>query len=355
MEPTANPAQMIQYIPQPVFLVKNGIITETNDAALNCQIKTGIPVCELITLGIEEYEAFSAGKLYLELKMGRAWVSICDDFHLFHIENSYSSSELRAFALAAQHLRMPLSNALSGTELLIQNEALHSDTALKAQLGQINQSLYQLMRAVCNMSDISQLGTTYSTKAEFINATSVFREIFEKAAMLTAETGHTLKFSNWEQDIECVMDAQLLERAVLNLVSNAIKFSPNGSKILAALKHNKNRLTLTVENDILDGQGGIYGNAFSRFLREPGIESGKLGIGLGMSVVSSAVSAHSGIVLLNQVRKNSVRISISLPVRTDLSPIMKSPVMLMGGYTGGIDSYLLELSDVLPSHFYESL
>lgn len=353
MEPKANPVQMIHYIHQPAFLVKDGIITQTNDAASSRQINTGIPVIELITSGAEDYEAFSSGKLYLGLKYGWAWVSVCDNAHLFCIDDSYSSPELRAFALAAQHLRMPLSNAISGTELLMQNETLQQNPEIKQHLGQINRSLYQIIRAVCNMSDVSQPGLNCNAKPEIQNVTSVFNEIFEKAAALTENAQRTLQFRSLKHCVDSAIDVQLLERAVLNLISNAVKFSPVGSTIQAALKLKGNRLTLTVKNSIQDGQTGIYGNAFNRFLREPGIESSQIGIGLGMTVISRAVSAHSGTVLLDTARKNGVQITVSIPIRTKCEPVLKSPIILLDGYTGGIDSYLVELSDVLPNHYYE--
>lgn len=353
MEPTANPIEIIQYIPQPAFLVKDGVVTQANAAATDRQIKIGTPVAELITLGAEDYEVFVSGKLYLELKSGRAWISICGDMHLFCIEDSFSSPELRAFALAAQHLRAPLSNAISGTELLLQNETLQQSTALKMQLGQINRSLYQMIRAVCNMSDVSQLGSSFGAKREIQNIAPVFDEIFEKAAALIEDAGRTLKFRGLKHGVDSAIDVQLLERAVLNLISNAIKFSPQGSTIQSVLKQNGNRLTLTVENRIQDGLGGMYGNTFSRFLREPGIESSQIGIGLGMSIVSHSVAAHRGTVLLDTSRKNCVKITVSIPIDTSYEPGLKSPMILLDGYTGGIDNYLVELSDVLPNHYYE--
>lgn len=354
MEPTANPEQLIQYISQPAFLVKNEIVIEANDAAKNNQIKIGTSVKEYITLGTAEYEAYSSGKLYLELKCGRAWVSNCNGIHLFCLDDSYSLPELRAFALAAQHLRTPLSNAVSGTELLIKDDSLQNDS-LKKQLGQINRSLYQLIRTVCNMSDISYLGTTGSIKTELQNATSVFSEIFEKAANLTENAERTLKFRSIKQTVLCAIDAQLLERAVLNLISNAIKFSPVNSTIQAALQHIENRLILTIENNIQDGITGLYGNAFNRFLRDPGIECGQIGIGIGMSIISRAVAAHGGTVLLNTSRKNSVKVMLSIPIRTNIEPVVQSEIVVVGGYTGGIDNYLIELSDVLPAHFYKTI
>ena len=355
MEPTANPLELIKYIPQPAFLVKDGVIIAVNPSASALLISEGASVSEMITLGASDYAAFKSGKLYLELKAGRAWGSVCDDAHLFCMEENYSSPALRAFALAAQHLRTPLSTAVSGAEILMQNDTMQENADLKQYVGQINRSLYQMLRAICNMSDISQLGAQINTKLELVNVSSVFDDIFEKAAHLARDSQRKLTFTGLKTNVDCAVDVQLLERIVLNLLSNAIKFSPTGDTIKSTLKLKDKRLTFTIENNIQDSNAGFYSNAFNRFLREPGIESGQTGIGLGMSVISRAVAAHNGTVLLDTTKKTGAKVAVSLPIRTEIKPELKAPAILLEGYTGGIDNFLVELSEVLPSNYYESV
>lgn len=354
MEQSVNPVDVLQYIPQPAFLVKEGMIINTNHAAQKFQITLGTQVKGIITQGAEDYAAFHSGKMYLQLICGPAWVSAYDQCHLFCMEESYSSPELRAFALAAQHLRMPLSSAVSNMELIAENKIIHQDPQLQQQLGQLNRSLYQMIREICNMSDVSQLGAAYNTKLAVQNVTAVFEEYFEKAASYSLEHGHTLNFKNLKQYVESAIDRQLLERAVLNLISNAVKFSPKGSEIRATLKKSENRLILTVENSLSANQFGLAENTFSRFLREPGIDTSEAGIGLGMSIISRAISAHSGTVLLNTTRRKSAKVTIAIPIRTNIEQHVESPTLLLGSYTGGFDSYLIELSEILPSCYYEA-
>lgn len=354
MKSTANPTDIIQYIPLPAFIVKSGAVIDVNDAARSLQISSGTPIVELITHGLEEYDALKTGKLYLQLKIGRAWVSVHDDIHLFCLEDNYSSPELKAFALAAQHLRMPLSNAVSSMELLTQNKTVLECAELKQQLGQINRSLYQMIRAVCNMSDVSQLGSIHGAHHQIQNVTAVFAEFFEKASEITKDSHRTLEFNNFKKNVNCAIDAQLLERMFLNLVSNAIKFSPSDSNIKVTLKHKENRLMLSVENSI-SNLGNAYSDAFSRFLREPGLDSSQTGIGLGMSIISQSVIAHQGTVLLNMAQKKRMKVTVSFPVNTTCQTEVRSPMLYPDSYTGGIDNFLVELSDILPSHYYEDV
>lgn len=353
MKPTANSIEMIDFMQQAAFLVENGVVIKINQAAANLNIQIGTPISELIILGADDYKTYKSGKLYLELRYGRAWVSNSNDTHLFCIENNFSLPELRALALAGQNLRLPLSNAMFTANSMLHSDAIQQNTELRQQLGMINRSLYQMIRDVCNMTDAAQINGSQNLKFEICDVAPVIEEILEKAATLTECTHKELVFKNLKGNIRCLIDVQLLERAILNLISNAIKFSPTDSVIEIALKHNNNRLALSVKNDVPAGQDSISGNEFSRFLREPGFENSQFGIGLGMSVICSVAAAHKGTVLLNISRKKTAIVTLSIPIRTESDTILKSPEVILGGYSGGIDTHLIELSGILPSSYYE--
>lgn len=354
MEPTANPFDIIQYIQTPAFIVnEDDVIIKTNDTAGRLGIKTGISVTSLITHGLDDYRHLTSGKLLIQLSIGQAWISIIEKQRVFCLEDRYPSPALRAFALVAQNLRSPLSNALSGTELLLQTESLQEDISLRQKLGEINRALYQMIRAISNMSDVTDMCSSFKTHFSIHDVTAIFDDFFEKAAKLVKSSNRILKFTNLKQELHLNVDPDLLERLFLNLISNAIKFSPEKSEIKVSLKKTDNRFSLIVENNILDGHTGVYGQAFSRFLREPGIESSKYGLGLGMLVISTVVSAHHGTVLMRSTPKTGVKITVTIPTRTSTTLQVKTPISFVEGYTGGIDNYLVELSDVLPSRYYE--
>lgn len=353
MQPTISAENTIEYIAQPAFLVKDNVVAAVNEAAARMQIKIGTSIHELITAGADEFSVFRSGKLYLALTAGNAWVSICDDAYLFCLEEIYSSAELKALALAAQHLREPLSNAMSGIDILKQNDALENNNALKQQVSSINRSIHNLLRSVCNMSDASPADIRYKANLQIQNAASVFAEIFEKLGNYTEEAGRSLKFIGLKKSVECAIDAQLMERAILNMVSNAIKFSPEGSTITATIKQTGNRLSVTIENPTSDNLRSMYSGTFQQYRRIPSIEDGLSGIGLGMSIISGIANAHNGTVLLDSGKKNVAKITVSFPIRTNIAPSVHSSIQLLGGYTGGIDAYLVELSDVLTNRYYE--
>lgn len=353
MEYMTDSAEMLSHLICPAFLVKDGVITEANSAAARRMINTGASVYSIITAGAEDYAQYSSGKLYLQLTSGGANVTTTQYGHLFCMESIYELPELQVLALAAQHLRQPLSTAMVNTDSLLQSSTIQQDENTKKQLGQLNRSLYQLTRAVSNMSDAALNGNARQPNLETRDAFIYFNELLDKIQSLVAQADRQLLFKGLKTSVNCMIDADLLERAVLNLVSNAIKFSEKGSSIGITLRSAGKQLRLTVENKGF--QNKMYQNLFSQFMREPGIEDGRHGIGLGLSIVRGAAVAHGGSVLLNISAKNSVQITLTISTEITATTIIKSPIKLIGGYSGGWDNYLIELSDILPDTLFESV
>jgi len=340
----------------PAFIVKDGIITDGNQAALQRQIQLNTNVSDLICIGKEEYAMYTQGKLCLTLCIENvqchATVTTIQDCHLFCLTSDYESPELRALALAAQQLREPLSKAMAGTDLLLPNTNLREDPEAAQNLAQINRSLHQLLRAVCNMSDAAHYTKAHRSNTQTADVVGIFDEVLDNAASLAAQSERVLVYSAPKQPIYCPADQEKLERAILNLLSNAMKFTPKGEVINAGLKQIGNRLFFTVENhyECADLKSG--NNMFTRYLREPGIEDGRCGIGLGMSIVHCVAAAHGGTVLIEHPENSAIKITMTLSVNQPIENIFRSPIKLPIDYTGGHDRFLLELSDVLPDSLF---
>ena len=340
----------------PAFLVVDGVITQVNDAAAQRSIAVDTIVDNLIVVGAEDYRELRSGQLYLQLNVcgvtTGAYVTKLGNGHLFCLNSAYQSPELRVLALAAQQLRSPLSSALLNADQLQNNPILQENPQATKQMSQLNRSLSQLLRAVGNMADAS--GAYIQPEQQTLcNATSVFDELMQKAAFALAKTNRELVFKKLEKPVHCPLDVNLLERAVFNLISNAAKFSQEGSVINASLRFQRNQLIFTVEDSgVATGSPQIQ-TAFNHFLREPGIDAHQYGIGLGMSIVLLAASAHRGTVLFNTNRTHGAKVALTIATDRTTPTILESPLSFVGGHTGGFDSLLVELSDVLPDSSYK--
>lgn len=357
MEQQTDCPAFLETIACPAFTVKDGIIHQANQAALQRQLPLGTPVRQIICIGAEDYDQFVSGRLCLTLCIQEiqynATVTAAEDAQLFCIESDYADPELRAFALAAQHLRGPLTSAMAGTELLLPSDPIQQDPRSQEQLAQINRSLHQLLRAICNMSDAAQYKRAQQGTMQLQDAAAVFDELLEKAAHTLSLVGHKLHYKVPQQSLYCMLDTEKLERAVLNLISNALKYAPGGSDIHADLRSSGKQLRFTLTSSF-SGDTQLSNDLYHRFLREPGLEDSRNGIGLGMSIVHSVAAAHGGTVLWDMPSSNEIRFTMTIKItKTDHATSLRSPVRLLSDYAGGRDHFLIELSDILPSDLFK--
>ena len=358
MEYASQITEILETLICPAFTVESGTIIHVNQAAQEHGVTPSAAVADLISTGAEEYTQYTTGKLCLTLSLQgipySATVTCNGSYHIFCLETEYVKPELRAFALAAQQLRGPLAAAMSGTEQLLPLAGIQDDKEAKQQLGQINRSLHQLLRAISNMSDTAQYANCLSAHLQVCELTGIFRETLEKSSSLAAAAQRTLKYTLPKQAVYGPCNQEKLERAILNLVSNALKYTLKGGTISATLRQTSNKLIFTIQDNGIGICPSIQSNIFARYLREPGLGDGKDGIGLGMSIVRSVAALHNGTVLMEQPENEGARLTMTIAVKPVSDAVLRTPVMLPIDYTGGRDKALLELADVLPPSIYEN-
>jgi two-component system, OmpR family, phosphate regulon sensor histidine kinase PhoR len=105
-----------------------------------------------------------------------------------------------------------------------------------------------------------------------------------------------------------------LERVVLNLVSNAVKFTPEGGSVTVSLDQDQDGTLLTVSDTGLGIPQDELPFVFDRFYRASvAIEQAIQGTGLGLAVVRSTVEAHGGTVAIASEPGRGTTVSITLP------------------------------------------
>lgn len=341
--------ELLQILESPAFAVDQGEIIFVNDKAQQRQITVGMPIESLFVTGKEAYAAFTDGRLHLQISVADtvwdACVTKTMGLDIFQMDRHISEPELRTLSLAAMQLRSPLNEIMALSERLLSDE--DSETKAKFQ-----RSLMAMQRLVGNMADAPRYNRNHVCVMQTQNVTAFFCEIMEKATQLLEQAGYHLTYFAPKGNIFSLVSAERLERAIYNLLSNAIKFSPVGSAITAKLEHCGETLLITIEDE---GEGlatAPSGNIFARYLREPTLEDSRHGMGLGLSYVCSAASAHKGTVLIRQPEGKGLSVTMTLAIRHK-RPGTLSSNPLMVDYSGGQDHALLELSECLPHTLYK--
>lgn len=345
MEDRKDAPDLLDLMVQPGFYVENLTIVRLNAAAEGLLLRPGMDIRPLIASGLEEYQAFQDGCLYLRLRLSRNGVGASvikqNGMDAFLLDTQECDSALQALSLAARELRDPLA------AIMVSTEALQGEDS---KLALLNRGIHQMLRMIGNMSDAGRAPSV--SRQETTDMDALFSEVFEKAAALAESAGVTVRYQGLEQPVWCLADREQLERAALNLISNALKFAPAGGSIDASLTKSGKMLRFTIRDDGPGFAQNLLGSVYSRYLRQPCIEEGRNGLGLGMVLVRTAAASHGGTVLIDRPDSGGARVTMTMAIRQNTSGILRSPIMRVD-YAGEQDHALVELADCLPAELYK--
>ena len=342
---------ILELVPNPGFCVRENRILKANLEAKNLSLAEGEDILPHLYTGREEYAAFSGGCLTLTLRVGNAvreaTVTRMGDMDVFLLDARTEPGELRTLALAARELRGPLTTVMAGVSRLTAGELCPEDRETAAG---VERGLYQLLRLIGNMSDAAS-GVPVP-RMEMLDVDALFREVLEKVGCLAKLSGVRLTYEGLEKPVNTLADSQALERAALNMLSNALKFTPAGGEIRASLTRQGRILCFRVCDSGPGIPEDVMQAMFRRYLRQPAIEDGRNGMGLGMVLIRAAASAHGGTVLVDRPEDTGTRVTLTIAIRQGGEAMLHSN-MLRVDYAGEQDHTLIELSDVLPASLYE--
>ncbi len=216
------------------------------------------------------------------------------------------------FSNISHELRTPLTLILGPIEdLLSRHDPI---TISSSELHLVHRNAMRLLKLVNTLLDFSRIeaGRTQATyqPASLDQVTtdiaSVFRSAIEKAGL--------------RYEVNCpdlgelvYIDLQMWEKIVLNLISNALKFTPSG-KIAVELKANGGMAQLTVEDTGVGIPKAELPKIFERFHRVEGT-SGRTheGTGIGLALVQELVKLHGGSISVESKDGAGTRFIVSIP------------------------------------------
>ena len=108
-------------------------------------------------------------------------------------------------------------------------------------------------------------------------------------------------------------DADALERVLLNLLGNAVKYSPSGSTVRVRARAVPGAVELEVEDEGRGIAPEALPRVFEPYYREPGAAAAAAGAGIGLAVVKSLVEAHGGTIRLDSAPGRGTRVTVHWP------------------------------------------
>jgi signal transduction histidine kinase len=193
----------------------------------------------------------------------------------------------REFVADASHeLRTPLTSVLANLEFLAETLDGEQGDAARSAL----RSSKRMRRLV---QDLLLLARADAQRPAQRQRLDVGRVVVEAAAELEpVADGHALTVDTSPAVVDGAPDE--LHRLALNLMENAIKHTPDGTRIHAAVGSENGHVLLTVEDDGPGIPEALREKVFDRFVRGEGDRGGSFG--LGLSIVRAVARSHGGTV-----------------------------------------------------------
>jgi signal transduction histidine kinase len=157
------------------------------------------------------------------------------------------------------------------------------------------------------------------------------REVYETAVILGEDAGLTLSLSALENGI-VMGDRTRLRQLLLNLITNAIKYTPRGGHVELAVTHKPNdEVAIAVRDTGIGISAGDQAHIFDRFWRADRARSRtseRGGFGLGLSIAQWIVQAHGGSINVQSRLGRGTVFSVLLPVVASepVPPASKPPI-----------------------------
>ncbi len=115
-------------------------------------------------------------------------------------------------------------------------------------------------------------------------------------------------------DCSVDVDADRLRRLFVNLLDNAIKFTPTGGKVTVTGRRENGTVEITVADSGIGVAADHVPSLFQRFYRVDAARSGREGAGLGLAICQSIVEGHRGTIGLESEPGRGTRVRVRLPV-----------------------------------------
>ena len=228
-----------------------------------------------------------------------------------------SEAMRREFVANVSHeLRTPITSIRSYAETLSENIGLVPQETEQEFLGVIVTESDRMTKIVQDLLTLSRfdVGSIEFKFEEFSFEKSV-RDVFN-AMLLEAQRRHhefTLDFKNDPGNIRG--DRARVEQVIMNFVSNAIKYTSDGGRIIITAGKNDDVVWVSVRDNGIGIPKEDINRVFERFYRVDKARSRESGgTGLGLSIASEIVSRHNGQIALQSRLGKGTTITMTLPV-----------------------------------------
>ena len=261
----------------------------------------------------------------------------------------YSEEELKLLTEVlpnvAREMRGAMANIYAAVDRLAPPRARERDAEADKNTSVFLQSYYKMYRIVGNMTDAPKLAERGKfTALANDDVVGVVRGVCERAEAPFTRKGVTLVFTSDKPGQIIAMDTELIERMMLNLLSNALKFTPRGGTVTVRVRVTERRVYLSVGDTGRGIAPDKLESVFDHFFDTDAMNPPPSGLGLGLALCRRIAEGHGGSIVVESAEGEGTTFTVALPNERATGMALREPRTT---YDGGFNRTLMELSDAL--------
>lgn len=214
--------------------------------------------------------------------------------------------------VASHELKSPVTSIKAYTEILLERLERSDDETSISLARKLDKQLDRLVDLIRNLLDTTKLAAgEILLHRECFNINSLIEEQIEVLQLVSDK--HTL-ILNTEDVLLISADRKLIGQVLTNLISNAIKYSPKGGKIIITTSETGNGIKVDVQDSGIGMPDAVREKIFDRYFRVSNpLTATSPGIGLGLFITAGIIRQHGGTISVESKEGAGSTFSFTLP------------------------------------------
>lgn len=261
---------------------------------------------EAVKLGAQD---FLPKKLINKSSLKRSIVHSMERNRLIQIQKEFDNLKTDFFYFASHEIRTPMSCIKSMLEIMKLKDLISPNQQYYFET--IGKEVDRLIDMVSNLMDLQQLehGLIVLNKETF-----PIKNLIDEVINLHSKYINDIKLDMKEENIEVYADYNKIKQVLINLVSNAIKYSPEGVDINITVEKQQNEVVISIKDKGIGIPEENIQDLFRKFSR---IYNKKqkdiLGTGLGLALCKEIVNSHRGKIWVTSVLEDGSTFYFTIP------------------------------------------
>ena len=239
-----------------------------------------------------------------------AWFGICTDIQDYMKELEKKDEFI---TLVSHELKTPVTILKTYTQIMLMNFEKEKNSEAIEHLLKMDNQIGKLTILISDLLDASKVN---AGKLNFNIEKFDFNELIKEIVDEMQQSAKTHQIETNPVNLELISgDRNRIGQVITNLISNAIKYSPNNDKVLISTQLNNNEVKFIIQDFGIGMPASQQSKLFTRFFRVDDYESNNFpGLGLGLYISNEIIKRHGGYMNFTSIEGKGSLFFFTLPL-----------------------------------------